>query len=356
MAAPVKNRRFSAGVWLGLLLAAGLFGYFLVDVDWPLLAESLAGVKPLPVLGAILLVLSEFFMRAFRWRILLKPVAPKASRWDLLMAILIGAAANTLLPARAGEIAKPLVASRKLGVPFAAVLATAVMERVYDIFGLICVLVTMVIVLPHQPGDGSAHDAVLVYKLKLYGGAFGLVALSCMVVFFVLASRGQQAGRVFRKITALAPDPVAKPFDQLFDGFVVGLGSARDLGGMARAAGISAVIWFNGALAIYLLFYAFGFELSFGAACFTAVAIALAVVLPQAPGFLGVFQVAMEQTMLLWSVEPTGAKAFAMLFWAVSFIPVTTLGLLALWREGLSLREIWSTEREPLIPPPDAVA
>lgn len=356
MAAPAKNRRFSAGVWVGLLLAAVLFAYFMADVDWPLLGASLAGVKLLPVLGAILLVLSEFFMRAFRWAILLKPVAPKASRWDLLTAILIGAAANTLLPARAGEIAKPLVATRKLGVPFAAVLATAVMERVYDIFGLICVLVTMVIVLPTQPGDGSSHDAEMVYNLKLYGGIFGLIALGCMAIFFVLASRGEAASSLFRKITGLAPAPVAKPFNHLFDGFVQGLGSATDLLGMARAAAISAAIWFNGALAIALLFYAFDFDLSFGAACFTAVAIALAVVLPQAPGFLGVFQVAMEQTMLLWSVEPTGAKAFAMLFWAVSFLPVTTLGLLALWREGMSLREIWSTDSEPLERPPREVA
>ena len=94
-------------------------------------------------------------------------------------------------------------------------------------------------------------------------------------------------------------------------------------------------------MAIYFLFQAFSLSLPPGAACFTAAAIALAVVLPQAPGFLGVFHIAMEKTMLLWEVDPHHAKGFAVVFWGVSFIPVTLLGLLGLWREGLSLKGLW---------------
>ena len=57
----------------------------------------------------------------------------------------------------------------------------------------------------------------------------------------------------------------------------------------------------------------------FGAACFTGVAIALTVALPQAPGFVGVFHVAMQKTMILWGQGDADANGFAIVFWAVSF-------------------------------------
>jgi hypothetical protein len=100
---------------------------------------------------------------------------------------------------------------------------------------------------------------------------------------------------------------------------------------------VTRCLWTNGALAVHALFWAFDINLPFGAACFTAVAIALAVVLPQAPGFVGVFHMAIEKTMVLWGLDVTNSKAFAIIFWAVSFLPVTALGLAAIWHEGLSL-------------------
>ena len=106
---------------------------------------------------------------------------------------------------------------------------------------------------------------------------------------------------------------------------------------IAICIGLSLLLWTNGALAVQALFWAFDIDLPFGAACFTAVAIALAVVLPQAPGFVGVFHMAIEKTMVLWGLDVTNSKAFAIIFWAVSFLPVTALGLAAIWNEGLSL-------------------
>lgn len=334
-------RRLPWKAIVGVVISLACSVLFLWSVDWSALGDALGGVKLLLVLGASVLLLGEFVLRAVRWKVLLRPVAPDARIRDLFVATVIGAAANTLLPLRAGEIAKPVVASRKTGAALAPVVATSVMERVYDIFGLICVLLAMVAVLPRDPGR-SAEDAVLVENLKVYGGLFGSAALVAMVIFFVLASRGAAAKSVFQMITRLAPKPVANKFDELFDGFVAGLGNARDPRGLVQAAAVSVAIWFNGALAIYVLFGAFDLDLGLGAACFTAVAIALTVAVPQAPGFFGVFHVAIQKTMELWDVDPTPAKAFAIIFWGVSFLPVTLTGLLAMWSEGLSLGGLWS--------------
>lgn len=335
------------GAALGFLVSGIALALFARNVSWGELTGTLAGVELGWVAAAAGVLLLEFVLRAVRWKVLLRPLGAQARVLDLWAAQVIGAAANTIFPLRAGEIAKPLVATRRTGHPLAAVVATAVMERVYDLFGLVTVLVVMVLVLPEEPETSTD----LVHNLKLYGGLFGVAALLAMVVFFALATQKTAARGVFARIVSIAPGPVRDRFLGLFDGFVAGLGNTRDARGLLQAGFLSVWMWLDGALAIWCLFQAFGMTLPFGAACFTAVAIALTVALPQAPGFLGVFHVAMQQTMLLWGQAQAQADGFAIVFWAVSFVPVTVVGVIAMWREGLD----WSTLRaQAAVPPPDS--
>lgn len=324
---------------VAVVISGGALAWFLSGVEWGPLARSLGAVKVGWVLLAALLLLLEFVLRSVRWAVLLRPLGTAARVGDLFAAQVIGAAANTLLPFRAGEVAKPLVAARRTGHGLVAVVATAVMERVYDLLGLVSVLIIMVLVLPEDPSS-TGEGATLVANLKLYGGAFGAVALACMAVFFVLATRKTAARGAFAALVRLGPGPLERFFLGLFDGFVEGLGNARDPRGLAQAGVLSIAMWLNGAVAIQLLFFAFDMQLPFGAACFTAVAIALTVAFPQLPGYLGVFQLAMEKTMLLWGQEAAVAQGFALVFWAVSFLPVTLVGVVAIWREGLDLRSL----------------
>ena len=329
---PPRPRWLRLAIPFAVSLAA-LF-WFSAGVDWASLGAALGRVRPAWVAVASALLLGEFGLRALRWGVLLRPLGAGARTRDLLAAQLIGAAANTLLPLRAGELARPIVAANRTGHPLSAVVATAVMERVFDLFGLTSVLLLMALTLPPAPPD----EQHLIRNLKLYGGAFGLAAAVALAIFFALATQKTAARAVFERILWLGPPVVRPPFLGLFDGFVAGLGSTRRPLALIQAGALSITMWTNGALAIWCLFQAFDSGLPFGAACFTAVAIALTVALPQAPGFLGVFHVAMEKTMVLWGQPSAEAKAFAVVFWAVSFLPVTGLGLLAMWREGLQLR------------------
>ena len=98
--------------------------------------------------------------------------------------------------------------------------------------------------------------------------------------------------------------------------------------------------WFNGALSIFLLFHAFDIDLPFAAACFTTVGLALTVALPQAPGFFGVFHFAIENALRIWGMNPAPAQAFAIILWAVSFVPVSFLGALFWMREGMRFGDL----------------
>ena len=334
-------------VAVAILISTSAAVWFAWGVDWQGLGFVLADVRLPWVALAALILLGEFVFRAVRWKILLRPLGTKTRVADLFAAQVIGAAVNIFLPLRAGEVAKPVVASRRTGHSLAAVVATAVMERVYDLFGMVSVLVLMAVVLAPEAGVGaSAENQELVVNLKRYGGLFGLFALTCMIIFFALATREKAARGIFALIVSIAPAPIQRKFLELFDGFVAGLGNARDRKGMLQAGGLSVWMWLNGAVAIWCLFQAFGMNLPFGAGCFVVVAIALTVALPQAPGFIGVFHIAIEKTMVLWGQPVTASKGFAIVFWGVSFLPVAMVGLIALWQEGLSLGSFRGRDRE----------
>jgi uncharacterized protein (TIRG00374 family) len=337
MVGPMNGQhiRIAAAAFLS---AIGIW-WFAHDVQWDEVLDILGTVKLQYVLLAAATLLAEFLLRAHRWSILLRPLGTKVRFMDLWSATVIGAAVNTLVPLRAGEIAKPMVVARRTGHRLSTLFATNVMERVFDLLGMVTILVIMVLMLPGSPGDDA-----LVVNLYRYGSLIGFAALAALAVFFVLATKENAARDVFEQILKIGPTAARRPFLHLFDGFVAGLGSTRDRQSLWKAGVLSIAMWLNGAFAIWLLFQAFGFELPFAAACFTGVAIALTVALPQAPGFIGVFHIAIEKTMVLWGMPDAESKGYALVFWAVSFVPVTMVGMVAMWREGMNMRDVTGHE------------
>jgi len=327
----VKNlsKRFVFGVLLG----AALLGWFLYTTEWPAFIDAMARVKVGWVALSAVILLGEFVLRAIRWRILLAPVAPGVTLRALLSATFIGGAVNTLLPARAGDLARPLVAHRRTGVPLASIITTNIVERIFDLVGLLFVLLLALALLPRVQGP----EGLLVEKLRLYGllmGACGMVGM--VTLFFVARNKAWFEPRLASLARRLPGRPGAL-LTRMLGGLMDGLAAMASPRDVAAAIGVSLVLWFNGALSIYVLFQAFDIPLPFGASCFTVVALALTVVLPQAPGFVGVFHLAIEKTLVLWGLAATPAKGFAVVLWGVSFLPVTLIGLIALWREGLTL-------------------
>jgi hypothetical protein len=303
-----------------------------VTAHWQEVAGALQGVNLGYVVLSAAVLFTEFIIRTLRWKVLLRPLAPHARIWRLFIATVIGMSLNVVLPFRAGDIARPWLGSRETDTSPLPLVTIAVIERVFDILGLVSVLVIMVLILP---ADAQAHGE-LVWNLKLYGGIFGVAGVVGLGIFLTLAAQEQHARGLFQTIVSVAPDPVADRFLHLFDGFVKGLESVRSRRALVEAGALSLMHWLNGSISIFVLFHAFDIHLPFAAACFMTVAIALTVALPQAPGFFGVFHVAIQTTLELWGLDPGPSQAFAIVFWAVSFVPVATAGAIAWWREGLS--------------------
>ena len=62
--------------------------------------------------------------------------------------------------------------------------------------------------------------------------------------------------------------------------------------------------------------------------------------IPSAPGYIGTFHWACAAGLAFFGIEPNLAKTFSIILWLAYFIPITLLGIILLWQEGLSLRSI----------------
>src|SRR5262249_29736945 len=116
-----SGRTLQIAVSLGL--AALLLYLFLRTMDFAAVAPRIRLARAGWLVFATLagLVATPVF-RSWRWGFLLRK-AGRASAWELNSATAIGFAASTLLPARAGEIVRPVALSRSGGLPLAPCLA-----------------------------------------------------------------------------------------------------------------------------------------------------------------------------------------------------------------------------------------
>lgn len=337
MAAVQRSRLLDIRFLAGLALAAVLLGWFIAKLSWAELGQALIDASPLWVLLSAVVMLGEWLLRPIRWYVLIGPVDERVRFRDLWSATLAGAAFNTLVPLRGGDIVRPAIVARRTGVPFTTVLLTTVVERLFDIIGVLAVVLAMLYTLPVE-----ALESEIVASLRTWGLVFGAAGLSLLGLAVLLGT-----GRT-RFLLDIVLFPLPTRFHDraidLFEKGVSGLAVVGDPKRLVLALVLTLTLWTNGLLAILVIFAAFGLDLPVAAGLFVEAALALSVALPQAPGFLGVFQIIMEEATSMWGASEGVAEALALVFWAVCFLPITALGLMAAWREGVEL-----------LSPPDAL-
>ncbi|MBT3224366.1 MAG: flippase-like domain-containing protein [Proteobacteria bacterium] len=319
--------RLIGGVALGFILLA----WFISGLEWKELWGVLKQVSLGWLLVAVVLMLLDYFFQAWRWGFLLRHVDDKISIKDLWNATAVMWAFNTLLPLRAGNFLRPALIARRRGLPYTTVLFTMVAEYICDVFGILIMLLTMLLFLP-----SSMTEQPVIGDLQTYGIFIAIGGLATFGVVVLLLSR--QARNVV--VGLLRPIPsarVQKKILDIFDQLVAGMAAVGDPLRFGQALGVTLLVWGAWLLVILATFRAFGLQMPFSGALFMEASLTLSMLVPQAPGFLGVFQVITEKALSLWGASSAHGQGIALIFWAICFVPVTIIGLIAASREGIGL-------------------
>jgi uncharacterized membrane protein YbhN (UPF0104 family) len=305
----VKHLQLFIGIAISLIC-----GYFAVrGVEWAAVWEAFARVQFLMLLPGIGCLALMFVVRAYRWRRFVEPLQPVPFA-PFLSATLIGFMANDILPLRAGELVRVYALSHLASVRLSTVLATLVLERVWDTIGISVFVVVLLLSFPIP--EWLVHAS-----LVLLGGS---VVILVGGWFFV---RRGKAG------LSWLPPRLATVAEHFIQGFA----ALQSLSLTLWVLLLSVLVWVIFTLFYWIFLQACGFTLPVTASLMLTVLTVLAAALPAAPGFLGTFQYATILALSFFSIPKEEALGFSIVAHVGQLLPVIIAGVIELMRARLPL-------------------
>lgn len=253
--------------------------------------------------------------RAIRWKYTIQPLGKTPGFWSSFFTVMIGYVANLALP-RLGEVTRPGLLGKYEGLPFNKLFGTIVAERVADLVILGSIMAGIVLVefdmlkelLFGYLEQGSGN--ISIEKILIIAGAavIGLAAL-----FFLMLSKSDNP--IFRKIR------------ELVRGIFEGLISIVKMENKGYFLMHTAFIWIMYIGMFWVCFFCLEETSSVPLAGVVASFVmgSLAIVFVQ--GGLGVFPLAIMNTLLLYGVSKSGALALGWILWTSQTLMVIVLGV-----------------------------
>lgn len=296
--------------------------------DWGHVGAQLAAARPHWAALLVFFGVVVLWARVLRWRVLLRPLGdvPFAPAWS---ATVIGFGAGAVLPFRLGELVRPALLARKTGLKMAATISSIVLERLFD---MLIVLVCLLVVSFTQPVPIWMQRSARVL-------AVGLVV--SILVFVVVLRDPARAERLVEWLVRPLPERIGIPLRSFTGSFLTGLGALSDLRTVLLVLWYSLYVW--GAIALTFLLALLTLDIRvplLPAALTVMVFVAAAVFMPQAPGFIGTWQIGCVLALDCFGVKEEVAVGYSLLTWFVSMSVNLGLGGIFLAREDLSLSQL----------------
>src|SRR5262245_35559072 len=275
------------------------------------------------------------YVRAQRWRILLRPLGD-VPLYPSLSATAIGFGASAVLPFRLGELIRPALLGRAVGCGMSAALSSVVIERLFDMLLVISCLVGVALAYPVPPA------------LRRGAAVLGALAVLGFVILLVMQRNRAVTERLTTGVLGRLPGRIGATFVPMVRSFLSGLEGLADLPTVASVLGYSVYLWTVITLSFLVGFLALDIDVPLVAASLTTVVVVAAFVfLPQGPGFVGTWQAGCVVALGFFHVSKDVALGYSLLTWIVSMATNVGLAGIFLAREDISLAQLLRTAEQP---------
>lgn len=317
--------------WLGVGVSIFFMALLFRKIDFRQLWSALLAVDYRYILLAVICTFISYFLRAVRWHYLLIP-EKRIPLSSLYPATIIGYMANNVLPARLGEFVRAYVLAQREGLQTPTVFASLVIDRLFDGFTVMLILLLTLFTLRLPQGLTEAETA-----LKT-GGVVTFVLYAGVVAFLILLKRQTMRTLAWTGV-------LLRPFPQrlsdrmlpLLGSFIGGIRMSSNGGHVAAVLVSSLAVWLFCVIPVDLVLRGFDIHLPITASMFILVLLVFAVMVPASPGFIGTYHYACFKGLSAFGITGPVAASIALVLHGTAFFPVIIAGAYHLWRGKISL-------------------
>ena len=314
VASPAEGERPSLGAaqrisTVALLVVAALWAVH--DIHWGRLREAVAFARPGLLLLAAGVNFAALFLQAARWHALLRPVSRPLCLRHAFEALLVGFAVSTVVPARAGELARIQWLGRRTGLSRATIVGSVGLDHLVNAAGLVGGLC----LLPH----------LIEVPAWVRPAAFTLLAFFVAGVTAALLLRPKAAANG----AGLEEEPREPGWRAMVARSRRGLAAARDARALGSSFALSLAAWGVELLVVVLSLEAVGLHLSLSASLLVLLAVNVALALPVTPpGNFGTLELGAVVALMGLGVGKEHALVFAVCYHVLQVGPIGLAGLL----------------------------
>ena len=334
--------------WLGLAGSAGFLAVFLVFfVDTRTIGEVLRDANYSYVAPSLLFYFIALYLRAHRWRFLLRPIFGE-SRRPIFPVVVVGYMANNLIPVRIGEVVRSYYLSLREDITTAGAFGTVAVERASDVLALLFFIALAWTLVPvsgafgevagNVPGGAATLAAAALLPFLLVAGVVVVVSVMSKSTALALAAR------IMSPVPAGVRDAALGLVEHLLQGLTV----ASSPRALLYLFLLSVPIWLfeaamYGTIALgFDLHSMFDGNLEFIAVVLVFTAAAnLAGIFPSSAGSWGPFDFFGALALVALGVSEGLASGYALTVHVALWVPPTLLGAILLLMDGNSLARLY---------------
>jgi uncharacterized protein (TIRG00374 family) len=323
-----KTRR-TLLIYLGYAISIVLVYLAFRKVELRLLWNSIAHANYWWVIVNATVVMIAMWYRSYRWKSMVDPIK-KVGMGKLFSSTMIGFMASNVLPLRLGEFVRAWSLGRIADISRSAVMATVVIERIFDSFVLLTFL-TIILLFKKIP---------LPDELQSFGYFFLIANLVALAILIFLRVKPKPTLQALEIPLRIFPVKLREKVMSVFVKFTEGLAVIGDLKRVLRISFQSLLLWTITGLSNYFVFLAFDLGyLPIDASFVVLVIVSIGIMIPQSPGFVGGYHICVWYALKPYGVVQDTAMAVAVVLHGAQYVVITLVGFYYMRREHLSLKE-----------------
>lgn len=256
--------------------------------------------------------------RAARWKYSIQPLGKVPRFWNSFFTVMIGYVANLALP-RLGEVTRPGLLAKYEGMSFNKLFGTIVAERVADLIILACIMASIVLI---------EFEMLQEMLLGFFENGSGKFSTQKLVILGVVGFLG--LGIFLFLLMSKSSNPILTKVREILRGMVEGVQSIIKMEKKGYFLMHTFFIWVMYIGMFSACFFSLEETSSVPISGMMAAFVmgSLAIVFVQ--GGLGVFPIAIMETLILYGVSKTPALAMGWIIWTSQTLMVIVLGVLSL--------------------------